>query len=115
MIEWTPDGVAVRDPRPTPDPGDETIAEPAVDASGEPWLYVEHPDDPDFEFDLDVSYSDEFTHDHDADIDDSVAFLRSLPGVTTAFRQDPEQILVAGTRDARRVRDCLIEWWAARL
>jgi hypothetical protein len=115
VIEFTSDGVRVRDPRPTPDPGDKTAAEPVLDASGEPWLYVEHPDDPDFEFDLEVGYGDHFTHDHDADIEESVAFIRSLPGVTSAFRQDPEEIFVVGTRDALRVRDSLVEWWALRL
>ena len=31
---------------------------------------------------------------------------------SSAFRQDPEQILVIGTRDARRVRDSLVTWFA---
>ena len=103
------DGVRIRPARPTPDPGDSTIADPAVDGDGYAWLFVETVET---EFDLHVGFSDPFVADHDAQIERSVEFIRSLPGVTSAFRQDPEEILVAGTRDARRVRDILIVWFA---
>jgi hypothetical protein len=109
VIDSTSDGVRIRPATPTPDPGDSTIADPEVDADGYPWLYVETVES---EFDLEVGFSDPFVADHDADIERSVEFIRSLPGVASAFRQDPEQILVIGTRDARRVRDSLVTWFA---
>jgi hypothetical protein len=109
VIESSSHGVRIRPATPTSDPGDMTIAEPAVDADGYPWLYVETVET---ESDLEVGFSDPFVADHDADIERSVEFIRSLPGVASAFRQDPEQILVIGTRDARLVRDSLIAWFA---
>jgi hypothetical protein len=107
IIESTPEGVRIRAPLPSPGPGDETIAGPAVDDSGDPWLYVEVPEIG-FEFDLEVGFSDPFVADHDDEIERSVEFLMTLPGVRAAVRQDPEQIFVLGTRDARRIRDALI-------
>ena len=114
LIEASADGARVADSEGTTDPGDLTQAEPAVDASGEPWLYVEWVSDDGFDYDLEVGFSDEFAHQHDTEIDDAVGFLRTLPGVRSALRQDPEQILVVGTRDALRVRDALVGWWAKR-
>jgi hypothetical protein len=110
-VDYGPNGPRIRDPQPTADPGDATSAEPAVDASGDPWLYVERWP---FDFDLEVGYSDEMCAFHDAEIEESIMFLRSLPGVETAVRGDPEQIFILGTRDARRIRDSLIAWWSDR-
>jgi hypothetical protein len=114
-VQRTPDGVKISEPNHLPDPGDRTVAQPALDANGEPWLFVEALDDPDFEFDLEVGYSDVFAHEHDRAIDESLEFLRSLPDVRSAFRQDPEEILVLGTRDAQRIQDELLVWWSERL
>ena len=102
----------IRDVQPTQDPGDLTVAAPAVDAAGERWLHVEAFVDGDV--DMEVGFGDVFTADHDAEIEQCVEFVRSLPGVTRAFRQDPEQILIVGTRDALRIRDSLIVWFGER-
>jgi hypothetical protein len=111
VLRGIADGVQMRLPQPASDPGDATLAEPAVDESGEPWMYIEHVNDPDFEFDLEVGFSDAFARDHDEEIERAVSFLRSVPGVESAFREDPEQIVIIGTRDARRIRDILLGWW----
>ncbi len=108
-IDATSDGLRIREARPTPDPGDTTIAEPAIAADGYPWLYVETVET---DFDLHVGFSDPFVADHDTEIERSVEFIRSLPGVASAFRQDPEEILILGTRDALRVRNSLVTWFA---
>ena len=60
--------------------------------------------DQDVGYDLDVSFSDDFTYEHDAEIEEAVLFLRTLQGVESAERQDPEQILVIGTRWARQLK-----------
>lgn len=104
------DGVFVRDGRAAPDPGDGSVADPALDADGEPWLFVEQVHEELDGIDLHVGFSDRFTYDHGADLDDAVALLRGLPGVTSAERQDPEEVLVVGTRDAVRLRDALVLW-----
>jgi len=112
-IDWDSEGgVRIRDVQPADDPGDLTTAEPAVDAAGWEWLYVEaFADD---KFDMEVGFSDPFVADHDTEMEQCVEFVRSLPGVSRAFRQDPEQILIVGTRDARRIRDSLVVWFAER-
>ena len=115
LIETTSDdGIRIEEAVAPPDPGDGTIADPVVDDSGEPWMYVGRPDDAEFGFDLVVEYSDEFAAKNGAAIEESVAFLRSLPGVVAAFRDDPEQAFVIGTRDAVRLRDSLVGWWDQR-
>jgi hypothetical protein len=109
VLESTPGGMSIRDLKPTPDPGDTTVAEPALDESGYPWLHVEALSDA--EDDLRIGFSDPFVADHDSDIDRCVEFVLSLPGVDSAFRQDPEEIFVVGTRDARRIQDSLVTWF----
>jgi hypothetical protein len=105
-------GVRIESSHAAPDPGDLTIAEPLIGADGEPWLFVEYVDDEGFGFDLEVGFGSEFTYTHDDAIEQAVEFLRSLPGVTSAFRQDPEQILINGTRDALRIRESLRSYFA---
>jgi hypothetical protein len=113
VIQSTPGGMHVRDPVATPDPGDVTEAEPAVGADGHEWMYVEHVEDS-VEVDLWIEFSDDFTYEHKVDFDDAAAFLKTLPGVRSAEQQDPGQILLVGTRDAQRIQDSLLEWWAGR-
>jgi hypothetical protein len=110
-VDYTGEGARIRTPRSSSDPGDTTTAEPAVDPSGEPWLYVELSLG---ECDLEVGYSDAMCAFHGTEIEESVEFLRSLPGVSSASRGDPEQVLIVGTRDARRIRDSLVAWWSDR-
>lgn len=66
--------------------------------------------------DFQIYYTDEFSVEHDREVDESVEALRSVPGVAEVNREGRELLLVWGTElDAVVLKGALQAWWSARL
>ncbi len=60
-----------------------------------------------------VSFSDEVAHTRSDLVDQAAAAIASFLGVTEAWREDREVILVRGDVDPRELENQFATWWAA--
>jgi hypothetical protein len=64
---------------------------------------------------LEVWFDDIASHDFSDLVDETVTFLLSYPGATSAHREDRELILVFGGVDPGALRTDLDGWWREQL